>query len=181
MILFSAEAIFASSTSKFGIGIPLVDDEDFKSSTESTISTSLIQKHSFRRKLWTSTYVSLESYLPASKGGWCWEFVEMKIRNLQSLLVCPHKSLNSLLHRRWLNFWLTVQAGISDLALVFAFHSFPLWRNEAALRSMNSIDSILADKVLIMTHLDLQKKKKVPDIPCVSQMLGGPSLRLGTP
>ena len=42
MILFSAEAILASSTSKFGIGIPLVDDEDFKSSTESTISTSLI-------------------------------------------------------------------------------------------------------------------------------------------
>ena len=29
MILFSAEAILASSTSNFGIGIPLVDDEDF--------------------------------------------------------------------------------------------------------------------------------------------------------
>ena len=43
MILFSAEAILASSTSNFGIEIPLVDDEDFKSSTESTISTSLIQ------------------------------------------------------------------------------------------------------------------------------------------
>ena len=42
MILFSAEAILASSTSKFGIGIPLVDDEDFRSSTDSTISTSLI-------------------------------------------------------------------------------------------------------------------------------------------
>ena len=42
MILFSAEAILASSTSKFGIEIPRIDDEDFKSSTESTISTSLI-------------------------------------------------------------------------------------------------------------------------------------------
>ena len=42
MILFSAEAILASSTSKSCIRIPLVDDEDFKSSTESTISTSLI-------------------------------------------------------------------------------------------------------------------------------------------
>ena len=41
MILFSAEAILASSTSKFGIGMPLVDDEYFKSSTESTTSTSL--------------------------------------------------------------------------------------------------------------------------------------------
>ena len=34
MILFSAEAILASSTSKFGIGIHLVDDEDLNSSTE---------------------------------------------------------------------------------------------------------------------------------------------------
>ena len=42
MILFRAEAILASSTSKFGIEIPLFDDEDFHSSTESTISTSLI-------------------------------------------------------------------------------------------------------------------------------------------
>ena len=43
MILLSAEAIFASSTSKSGTRIPLIDDEDIKSSTESTISTSLIQ------------------------------------------------------------------------------------------------------------------------------------------
>ena len=42
MILFSAEAILASSTSKFGIEIPRIDDEDLNSSTESTISTSLI-------------------------------------------------------------------------------------------------------------------------------------------
>ena len=42
MILFNAEAILASSTSKFGIGIPRIDDEDLKSSTKSTISTSLI-------------------------------------------------------------------------------------------------------------------------------------------
>ena len=39
---FRAEAILASSTSKFGIEIPRVDDEDSNSSTESTISTSLI-------------------------------------------------------------------------------------------------------------------------------------------
>ena len=42
MILFSADAILASSTSKIGIEIPRIDDEDFNSSTESTISTSLI-------------------------------------------------------------------------------------------------------------------------------------------
>ena len=49
--------------------------------------------------------------------------------------------------------------------------------NEAASLSMNSSDFIPADKVLKMTHLDLQKT--FPDVPCVSQMLGGPSLRLG--
>ena len=42
MILFSAEAILASSTSEFGIEIPRVDEEDLNSFTESTISTSLI-------------------------------------------------------------------------------------------------------------------------------------------
>ena len=42
MILFNAEAILASSTSKFGIEIPRIDDEDLNSSTESTNSTSLI-------------------------------------------------------------------------------------------------------------------------------------------
>ena len=42
MILFSAEAILASSTSKFGIEIPRIDDEVLNSSTDSTNSTSLI-------------------------------------------------------------------------------------------------------------------------------------------
>ena len=45
--------------------------------------------HRFRRKLWTSTYLGLEPYLPASKGCWCRELVNVEIRNLQSLLVCP--------------------------------------------------------------------------------------------
>ena len=42
MILFKAEAIFASNVSKFGKFLPAADREDLKSSTESTISTSLI-------------------------------------------------------------------------------------------------------------------------------------------
>ena len=42
MNLFSAEAILASSSSKFGIEIPRLDDEDLNSSTESTNSTSSI-------------------------------------------------------------------------------------------------------------------------------------------
>ena len=42
MILFRAEAILASSTSKFGIEILRIDGEDLNSSTESTNSTCLI-------------------------------------------------------------------------------------------------------------------------------------------
>ena len=44
---------------------------------------------------------------------------------------------------------------------------------------MNSTDSIPAGEVLKKTWLDLQET--FPDIPCVSQMLGGPSLQLGIP
>ena len=43
MILFSAEAILASSNSKSGPRVPLIEREDLRSSTDSTISTSLIQ------------------------------------------------------------------------------------------------------------------------------------------
>ena len=34
----------------------------------------------------------------------------------------PHNSLKSLLHWRWLNLWLTVQTGISDLDFVLVSH-----------------------------------------------------------
>ena len=53
---------------------------------------------------------------------------------------------------------MTVQAGISDLELVFVSHSDSLWMSEAVLLFQNSMDSTPADKVLKMTHLDLQKK-----------------------
>ena len=42
MILFTGEAILASSISKFGKFFPALDRQDFYSSNESTISTSLI-------------------------------------------------------------------------------------------------------------------------------------------
>ena len=39
---FGAGAILASTNSKFGPGTPVIEREDFRSSTDSTISTSLI-------------------------------------------------------------------------------------------------------------------------------------------
>ena len=49
--------------------------------------------------------------------------------------------------------------------------------NGAAPQLTNSIDAILEDKELM--KMDVYLQKTFPDIPCVSQMLGGPSLRLG--
>ena len=63
-------------------------------------------QHSFHRKLWTSTYPSLESYLPTSECCWVREFVKMKIRNLQSLLVCSFILWTSPLTRvEWISSW----------------------------------------------------------------------------
>ena len=88
MILFSAEAILASSTSKFGIEIPRVDDEDLNSSTESTNSTSLIHWiASVRNCEQVHTSVLNLIFQQANVAGEG-EIVKVKIRNLQSLLVC---------------------------------------------------------------------------------------------
>ena len=76
-----------------------------------------------------------------------------------------------------MNFWLTVLTGISDPDLVFGFHSSHVVM--CVLIHERLKDWTLADEVLKKTPLDLQTR--FPDIPCVSQILGGPSLRLGIP
>ena len=50
--------------------------------------------------------------------------------------------------------------------------------NEAAPRLMNSIDSILEDKVLMMTHLDLQKRFPIYHVcpKCLAALLCGSAL-----
>ena len=142
------------------------------SSTESSISTSLIHCIASVGNCEQVHTSVLNLVFQQPKVAGVGNLSQWRSRNLQSLLVCTHNSLKSLLHWGWLNLWLTVQTGISDLDFVQAFHFSPPWMNGAALQSMNSIDAILEDKVLMMTHLDLQKT--FPDIPCVSQMLGGP-------
>ena len=127
-------------------------------------------QHSFRKKLWTSTYLSFESYLPTNECCCCGEFV--KWRDETCFVRLLHNSLKSLLHWRCQNFWLTVQIGIADLDLVFV----SLFSTGWVKRLRNSVGSIPADKVLATGFA-----KTFPDIPCVSQMRGGPSLRLGIP
>ena len=173
MILFSAGAILASSTSKFGIWIPLTSDEDLILSTESTISTSWIQC--------IASVGNTENYIPQS---WVWS------SNKQALLVwvnlsgwrsdicsrwSAHTSLKIFPHQGGLNFWLTFKIGISDLELVFDSHSSPPFMGESVLIFLNFRDSILADKVLMMTHLGLQKRyQKYHACPkCLTALLCG--------
>ena len=76
-----------------------------------------------------------------------------------------------------MNFWLSVLTGISDPELVIGFHS------------SHVVTCVLIH--LISTGLTPAEKgaeedavgfaKTFPDIPCVSRILGGPSLRLGIP
>ena len=124
-------------------------------------------------------YLGLESYLPTSNRGWCRELVKVKIRNLQSLLVCLTILWRvSSIEDDWIFGWRSRLASqISYFVLVF--HFSPLWTNGAALRSMNSIDAIVEDKVLKMTHLDLQKRfPKVHVCPkCLASLLCGSALQ----
>ena len=170
MIRFSAGAIFASSTSKFGIEILRIYDEDLNSSTESTNTTSLI-------------------HCIASAGN-C-ELVHTSVLNLifQQAKVAGVGNLSKwrseICSRCWSAPWFFENlpsirsseflADGPDWHLwswfVLAFHSSPLWTGGVALRLTNSVDVILADDVLEKTQLDLQKS---PDIPGVSRILGRP-------
>ena len=65
MILFRAEAILASSISKFGKIFTETDREDLNSSNESTISTSLI--HNIASDGKSEQVVSLDFWIASSK------------------------------------------------------------------------------------------------------------------
>ena len=150
--------------------------KDFNSSTASTISTSWIQCIAFRRKLWTNTYLNLESDLPTSKRCWCgWIYQNEDLKSTVVGLPILLPSLGTIA------FWLTVKTGNlwSWLGVWFSFLLPPLMC-ESVLIFLNSMDSILADKVLKKTRLDLKKNVSRYTIAC-PQMLGGPSLRLGIP
>ena len=76
-------------STKSGPRVPLIEREDFRSSTDSTISTSLGRSTTSVgncEQIHTSVF---ESYLVASKCCWGREFVKVKFRDLQYWLVCP--------------------------------------------------------------------------------------------
>ena len=152
--------------------------EDFNSSNESTISTFLYPLHRLRRKLWTSTYLGLEPYLPASKGCWRRELVKMKVRSLQSLLVCPIILWRvSSTEDGWFFGWRSRRASQILIFFLPFIYLHCGW-----------MERLLDWRVPLMQFLRIRCWwwriwicKNVSPIYHVSQMLGGPSLRLGTP
>ena len=85
--------------------------------------------HSFRKKLWTSTYLSFESYLPTSECCWCRDFVKMKIRDPQSLLVSPIILWESSLFRvEWISGWRSrLKSRIQDCVWNLTFILYMWW------------------------------------------------------
>ena len=112
--------------------------------------------------------------LSSNKCCWRGEFVKMKIWNLQSLVCAMNLWKSSL--KGGPNFWLTVLTGISDPELVFGFHSshVVMCSDTWELHGFNSCGWGAEDDAA-------EFAKTFPSIPCVSQMLGGPSLRRGSP
>ena len=179
MILFSAEAILASNTSKFG-------------NWNTSLLMTKILNHPMNQPsplLWSHCKASVRNceqihtsvlnlIFQQAKVAVVRKLVEMKIRNLQSLFVCPIILWRvSSTEDDWFFGW-RYQTGISDIDLVLAFHFFSTvdeWSGSS--RDEFHWCNSLLDKVLMKTHLDLQKR--FPDLPCVSQMHCGPSLRLG--
>ena len=70
---------------------------------------------------------------------------------------------------------MTVRTGITDLELVFDSHSSPPLKSELVPTYENYMDSIPADKVLKMTHLDLQKRFPIFHVcpKCLAALLCG--------
>ena len=134
--------------------------------------------HGFRRKLWTSTYLSLDSHIPTSKRGWWKELVEMNIRNLQPLLVCTIILWRvSLTKDDWIFGWRSGLA--SQILILFLPYTFLHcgWMKR------------LFGRIPLMQFLRIKSwwrcrwicKNVSRYTMCVSQMLGGPSLRLSIP
>ena len=97
MILFSAEAILASSTSKSGIRIPLTDNEDLKSSTESTISTSLIHSIASVRNC-EQVHTSVLNVIFQKQTLLVWGICRNEDLRSAVVVGLHHNSLKSLLH-----------------------------------------------------------------------------------
>ena len=121
-----------------------MEREDLRSSTDSTISTSLIHCIASVANCEQVHASILNLIFPISKCCWVGEFVKMKIRNLQSLLVCP-----------------IILCKFPSLGSNEFLAAGPGWHLGSKIVSGDTLESTertLADKVLKKTPLELQKR-----------------------
>ena len=107
MILLRADAVFASSISKFLLAI---DREDFYSSNDSTISTSLIHNTASDGKSEQVVTWFLNLIFQHENGGKCRAFIELKLRELQPLLTRSDS--------RILNWYKLVRASSGEILVI---------------------------------------------------------------
>ena len=167
VILFSADAILASSTSKF---------------RHWNTTSRINQLHFFdslqcsRKKFWTSTYLRFEPYFPASKGCWWTEFVKVESKNLQSLFVCPIILWRiSSTEDDWIFGWRSKL--VSQILILFWAFTFLRCRHVKPF--INGCPPLIQFFRLKADEDACAFAKTFPGKPCVSQMLGDPSLRRG--
>ena len=157
MILFRAEAILALSNSKFGPGVPLIEREDLRSSTDSTISTSLI--HCIAsigncEQVHTSVLNPIFHRAFVVGVGIC----QSEDPKSAVFVGQPHNPLKIFPHKGRKNFWLPVLTGISDPKLCLGLGVHSLHAVMCLPLRWKSKDWILLDKVMKKTPVDLQKR-----------------------
>ena len=172
MILFSADAILASSTSTFGIEIPRIDDEDLNSSTDSTNSTSLIHC--------IASVGNCEQVHTSVLNLICQQAKVAGVGNLEMWRseICTILWRVSSTEDGWIFDWRSRLASQTSI-LLWPFTFLRCRTYEAAPQLPYSIDSILEGKELMKMHVDLQKRFPIYHVSpkCMAALLCGAAIR----
>ena len=174
--LFCSVLKRSTNTSKFGIRITPTEHKYSRSSTESTISTSLIQCIASVRNCEQVRIPVLNLTFQQANVAGVVNLSKMKIRNLQSLLVCSIILWNllSLVSNEFLVDsldWHLGSKAVSGVCRSLVTCGGVCFRQVGNPR----IESFWMRRWRRRRWIF---KKKFPDIPCVSKMFGGLSLRV---
>ena len=165
MILFKAEASVVSSISKFRKSLLSIDCEDSNSSTESTISTSLI--HNIASEGKSEQFLNLTFQYKIDE--WRGEFFKLKLRYLLFLL----SSHRILWYFHWQKIWLTTFFQTSALVSCsqFVLHfsrqvSLHFLALEPQLQHLESQSEEFLDEVSVLNRTqDVDCQKTFPGVP----------------
>ena len=167
MILFRADAFLASSISKFGKWIlPWIDRDDLKIIHRIEHLHFFDPLHGLQGKSETRTYLGFESYHSTWKHWKCGELIELKLRDLQSLLI-SHRILWYFCWKERIHGW---RSSLQNSAVVLCFQFVLHLSQQVSLYSsarcfhlwhLDSKSEEFLDKVSVMNRLllvDCQKR-----------------------